>query len=272
METSMYKNIVTVIRKHRGLSQDCMSLLIQQFPGINTDTLYSILSLEYQKRMKINHIKNLPNINKYWDIYQQAIKKSGKPGIILRIAEQFEVCPCLIAKLILQKYIDEFNFGEQSQINNYLRDTSLIPDVNLSHEVFLCTIYDNLYSPLSETMKHSLGQEYEIKLHKLVVDLNLAFRDEEHLRRYGYDKTPDVKLDVPVAIDGFVINWIESKALFGDQEVHREYTRNQYLSYWNRFGPGLVIYWFGFPKSILEAEEKRFIIKDHMPSNIVHIN
>lgn len=79
-----------------------------------------------------------------------------------------------------------------------------------------------------------MGQQYEIKLHKEVIQLGLAFRDEEDLRKYGYDKTPDVKLEVPIAVDGFVINWIESKALFGDAEVHKEYMRNQYLSYWNR--------------------------------------
>lgn len=64
--------------------------------------------------------------------------------------------------------------------------------------------------------------------------LGLAFRDEEHLRKNGYDKTPDCKLEVPVAIDGFVINWIESKALFGDEDAHKDYMKNQYLSYWNR--------------------------------------
>jgi hypothetical protein len=270
MDTNTYKNIVTVIRKHKGLSKDCMSILTEIFPNIKSDTLYSIVSLEYQKRMKMNHIKSQTNINKYWDLYQQAVKNRQSPGIILKIAEQFDICPCLIAKLILQKYFEDLNLIEQ--INNYLRDTSLIPDAELSYLVFLCTVYDNLYSPLSETMKHSLGQEYEIKLHNEVRKLNLAFRDEEQLRKYGYDKTPDVKLDVPVAIDGFVINWIESKALFGDEEVHREYTRNQYLSYWNRFGPGLVIYWFGFPKSILQTDDKRFIIKDHLPTDMVHIN
>jgi hypothetical protein len=39
-----------------------------------------------------------------------------------------------------------------------------------------------------------------------------------------------------------------------------------------RFGPGLVIYWFGFPKSILQTDDKRFIIKDHLPTDMVHIN
>lgn len=67
-----------------------------------------------------------------------------------------------------------------------------------------------------------------------MLQLGLAFRDEEYLRKYGYDKTPDVKLEVPIAIDGFIVNWVESKALFGDDIVHKEYMRTQYLSYWNR--------------------------------------
>lgn len=99
---------------------------------------------------------------------------------------------------------------------------------------FQCTLYDDMYSPIVDTMKSSLGQQYEIQLHRQLLDLGLAFQDEEHLRKFGYDKTPDVKLEVPVAIDGFIVHWIESKALFGDDDAHKEYTRNQYSSYWNR--------------------------------------
>lgn len=38
-----------------------------------------------------------------------------------------------------------------------------------------------------------------------------------------------------------------------------------------RFGPGLVIYWFGYLETIVNSSEKRFIVRDHLPTNIIHI-
>lgn len=83
----------------------------------------------------------------------------------------------------------------------------------------------------------------------------------------GYDKTPDVVLDVPFATkDGTIINWIESKALFGSDDQHEYYLKKQYRSYRNRFSTGMVVYWFGFVSdlNILSTKEGIFI-QDSFP-------
>ncbi|CAG9821839.1 unnamed protein product [Phaedon cochleariae] len=275
MDAVVYKNIVASIKEYQGLSQNCMKLLLKTYPNQSYDTLYSILALEIRNRMKINHPRSQMNQQKFWEIYQKSIENCDKLGTIVRMAEKFDTSPCLLAKVILNQYFEKEHCCEDvplSNINIYLRDTTLIPDMHLAAEVFLCTLYDNIYSPLTESMRSSLGQQYEIKLYKEVMNLGLGFRDEEHLRKHGYDKTPDCKLDVPIIIDGFVVNWIESKALFGDEDIHRDYMKNQYLSYWNRFGSGMILYWFGYLKTILEPNDKRFIIKDHLPKNIIQIS
>ncbi|KAK9869325.1 hypothetical protein WA026_003079 [Henosepilachna vigintioctopunctata] len=272
MDINLYKKITTYIREFRGLSIDCLAKLTSDHPKISKDTLASILSYEYQSRMKAKYVKNSNTKKKYWEAYTTKLNNSECPGIILRIAEDADIAPCLVAKLILEVYFEDRNEDNGNfNVNTYLRNTALIPDQDLAYEVFLCTHFDNLYSPVADIIRSSIGQQYEIKLHNELVKLGLAFRDEEYLRRYGYDKTPDIKLEVPVAVDGFIINWIESKALFGTEGVHKEYITNQYLSYWNRFGPGLVIYWFGFVETIVDKNNKCFIICDQLPENIVQI-
>ena len=133
-------------------------------------------------------------------------------------------------------------------------------------------MYDDQYGPIADSMALSVGQEYEVKLQCYLKEQNIPFRNEDQLRIKGYDKTPDVKLEVPIAVNGHVINWIESKARFGNEDIHKNYIKDQFLSYWNRFGPGLVIYWFGFLDTLSQPSERKFIIMDHFPKEITHMN
>jgi len=42
-----------------------------------------------------------------------------------------------------------------------------------------------------------------------------------------------------------MVCWIDSKALFGDVNTHQTSVLPQAEAYVHRFGPGLVLYWFG---------------------------
>lgn len=93
--------------------------------------------------MKANHVKTQSQKNRYYHLYSVRTKQHQRPGIIIKIAEEFDVAPCLVAKLILQKHFDELDVSTELEsngngnINLYLRDTTLIPDKQLAYEVFL---------------------------------------------------------------------------------------------------------------------------------------
>ncbi|XP_031831281.1 CDAN1-interacting nuclease 1 isoform X2 [Nomia melanderi] len=223
--------------------------------------------------MKINHSKLFGNNRNYYDTYMEAVQ-NGKPvGILLKLAKDIGAPPALLARNVLEKHCEKHDPNvSRDEISKLFKDTTLIQDKDLSYEVYLCVLYDNLYGPIADAIGLSVGQEYELKLQNYLTERNLAFRNEEHLRTRGYDKTPDFKLEVPIAVNGFVINWIECKARFGNKEIHHKYIKTQFLSYWNRFGPGLVIYWFGYLDTLAEPSEKRFIIMDHFPDNITYMD
>ena len=102
--------------------------------------------------------------------------------------------------------------------------------------------------------------------------IGILFQPESEMRAAGYPKTPDALLAYPVEIDGHIVNWIESKALFGDSTAHATYSRDQYWPYYNRFGPGLVIYWFGFVDELNCDKERGILLMDCFPFQINKIN
>ncbi|MED6274456.1 CDAN1-interacting nuclease 1 [Characodon lateralis] len=115
-----------------------------------------------------------------------------------------------------------------------LKEPSIIPDQILANHIYQCTINDCCYGPLVDCIKHAVGQEHEVLLRDKLMERNLSFLDENQLRTMGYDKTPDIILEVPIAVEGHIIHWIESKASFGDDHSHRTYLNEQFWSYWNR--------------------------------------
>lgn len=82
-----------------------------------------------------------------------------------------------------------------------------------------------------------MGKHYEFLLYEQLAALKIRYLGESELRLEGYLMTPDVKLVTPLYLNDYdmVINWIESKAFFGDEGSHEKYYEDQYSKYYNRY-------------------------------------
>ncbi|XP_042221097.1 CDAN1-interacting nuclease 1-like [Homarus americanus] len=275
MKLEQFNEVIKFINTKR--KENVNAALVKKFPGIERTTLSSIAAQEMQRKVKksFHRINAKENAAKVYSSYLSSVKRGESPGILVRKAKEMDYSPAMLAKLILEQYLTA-NFPDmtvnKSRVNGFLRDTTQIQDRDLGYDVYLCLLEDDVYGPFVDSIKHSIGHEYEFFLRRKLEELNISYYDEDELRLRGYDKTPDVKLEIPIAVDGKVINWIESKASFGDEESHRNYLKDQFWSYWNRFGAGLVIYWFGYIDEVDEHGEKGIMLRDSFPTNITFMD
>lgn len=196
--------------------------------------------------------------------YHLQAESSSEPTILLQIAQRERYSPVSLCRILLNEiYPDE----RKTLLSKWLKNPHLIPDHTLAMNVTLCLVNDNSDGPLTDMIRRMIGEDYEQRLKKLACDAGMHFHDEVYLRRYGYDKTPDLKLAVPCLYRGKVIYWIESKASFGDLESHQRYIQDQLASYGNRFGAGIVIYWLGYLDKIADCPENDdfILVTDHFP-------
>lgn len=272
LSKAQYEEIARFITTLKPTRQ-CMKRLKERFPRQSQSTLLSIFSQEYQKFVKKTHARHHApdSIELYYSKYLNDIAVDPTAPVLLNLANEVDFSPALIARTILERFLQGRDGVAPTKpvLNSMLRDPSLISDPVLANQVNQCIVNDCCNGPLVDCIKHSIGYEHEVLLRDKLLEKNLAFLDEDQLRIKGYDKTPDFILEVPVAVEGHVIHWIESKASFGDESSHRTYLQDQFWSYWNRFGPGLVIYWYGFIEELDCHRERGILLKDEFPSDIV---
>ncbi|XP_059376923.1 CDAN1-interacting nuclease 1 isoform X1 [Carassius carassius] len=270
-----YRVIGRFVEQLRPTRQS-MKTLQTQFPHLPPSTLLSIFSQEYQKRMK----RSMPRhhapdvIRAYYQRYRSEAKTRPSAPLLLELAHQVDLSPALLARLMVECFLEERQASVAASrhvLNNMLREPYLIPDLLLAKHVEQCTVNDCCYGPLVDCIKHAIGLEHEDLLRDKLRETNLSFLDENQLRAKGYDKTPDIILEVPIAVDGHIVHWIESKASFGDDHSHHTYLNEQFWSYCNRFGPGLVIYWYGFVSELDCQRERGILLRDSFPSDIVSL-
>ena len=298
MEAELYSSITQIISE-KQTRDECYATIKSKFNGkINYETFSSIYGQHMRRIFKTNQWRRAKEntLNLYLK-YQQlsTVTKSCKPGIIVSMSQEYNIPPVLMARLILEGYskynnlenlVEIFNNGSVNTtltntnidnlnltkiINLCVKETHLIKDEVLAGEIFSCCINDDDFGPCIDIVKNFIGLEYEQKLGKILKENNIVFQTEEQLRIKGFDKTPDFKLEIPICINDKVINWIESKASFGDAQNHQQYYDDQFKGYLNRFGPGLVIYWLGFVKDICDKSNS-ILISENFPTNSPAMN
>ncbi|XP_074647928.1 CDAN1-interacting nuclease 1-like [Tubulanus polymorphus] len=276
MHLGLYREIVDFIKSHK--CRPNFDTVVQKFKDIPKDTLGSICSLEYQKKSRrVFHKHNSLEVME--DYYQRYLdKRNDGNDVLIKLADEVDLSPMPFARIVLERHLHHLNFESEMSnnprtvISKMLKDTTTIPDPVLAYQIDMCILNDEYCGPVADCIKHSIGEQYEVILKKAVEKHNLSYQDEHQMRLKGYDKTPDIKLEVPIAVDGHVVNWIESKASFGDEYSHQGYLKDQFWSYWNRFGPGMVIYWFGFIDELDSNRDKGILLKDNFPESITKMN
>jgi hypothetical protein len=212
---------------------------------------------------------------------------SIKNNNIIKLANEMNISPTLMTRFILDGMVklgllDLNSYSSNNKpvtIGTLMRETHLITSPEhgrLANDIMHCCIVDEDYGPCIDVIKNIIGLEYEMKLENILIDNKLCYVKEDELREKGFDKTPDFKLDVPICVNGRMISWIDSKASFGDIQTNRDSYESQFKFYLNRYGSGLVIYWFGYVNDIEKQYsniDNRFVmISDCFPKKFSTLN
>jgi len=159
---------------------------------------------------------------------------------LLQIAEKAEFSPILTGLLIFK----EMGKGRK-EFWSYVRTPEIITSARMKKEIIEITEADFVYSPWATELQYKRGAWGEDKLQTWLNGHSITYRTEKDIRG-EFAKTPDCLFDKPVKVNGWELNWIESKATFGDKvEVKKNLTK-QLAPYLDMFGQGLVVYWFGY--------------------------
>ncbi|XP_049294997.1 CDAN1-interacting nuclease 1 [Anopheles funestus] len=265
ISVSRFTEIQNFIRNYNGLFVNCNLELEAKFPEYSSDTLGSIIGKEVLQRVKSNHSKINARAASLIKEYQSIAKQTLAHDVLQKMAIQLRIPSMVLCRILLGKCFPE---ASKSEISEMMRMPDLIPDSLLAVNVSYCLYSETMDGPITDLVRRFIGEEYEVRLKKMARETGMVFYDEGDLRRTGYDKTPDLKMAVPFMFRGQVINWIESKASFGDMDSHKRYVKDQLSSYGNRFGPGIVIYWFGYLESIVDCPENGnyVIVTDGFPA------
>lgn len=183
------------------------------------------------------------------------LKHSWEKGMsMLQISKMCRLAPTLCASFILaEKGIPRKRFRE------FVTNVPAIKDPRIRKELAEALEADFVYSEKAHLEQKARGIAHEVKMEHWLREHHFSFWTEKE--RAGEEKTPDFLFKNAVNIEGKEIHWFESKAYFADGvEIKKSYNK-QFKHYVELFGPGIVVYWWGFVEDAhLPPEIRRHII------------
>ena len=159
---------------------------------------------------------------------------------ILELARELDFPPVLLGQMVLR----ELQLPRK-QVWGCFLDPASAPTVRLQSEVRELLANDLVYSPQGMELQRERGRIGEARLYGWLDKHSIPYKTEKDLRG-KYPKTPDALLEQPIIFYGQKLQWIESKANFGDDVELRKNLRRQLGPYTELFGEGAVVYWHGF--------------------------
>ncbi|WPT18048.1 Protein C15orf41-like protein [Picochlorum sp. SENEW3] len=285
MNEKTYQSILETLASVPVTAMPCVKLLGDRF-GVGAETVHSIYSQEVQYRVKKTHTAlceaSVGLMKEYVlgdkSIIDLCLQWHMPPSIMVR--RMLESCPSLGCKngKVVGSVLKNADMLRTCVTPGFL-DALIETDLNahgiayhqtedqfldrLVADIETCAIMDSICGPAADAARHGAGEDYETRLYDHLQEHKICFWTENDLRDQHFHKTPDALLKVPIAVCGKVVCWIDSKATFCDAKTHRKLLQEQYDSYVNRFGPGLVIYWHGYLESVQLMD---FVtVMDHFP-------
>lgn len=290
MKAELFEEVVTQywqLRKLHGINQ--MKIIVDQLVemykerNLEYPTLFSLVNYEYRKEAKCwqNQCSksNSEKIEAEWN--------TQSSSSILQLAEKYNVCAYTLIRQITTKICGSKDIAKQ-----WLKDPSLV-NVNekLAYEIMLLNVHDIMNGLFYNQISLNAGIAYELEVRKFLEQNKISFMTEDDLRNRSYDVTPDFSLKIPMIVvrtttsvqlyrsdddsipakklpgevERLVITWIECKALFASADCHIEYYENQFYSYINRFGNGLILYKYGFVENLPAKYTRNLVLSQKMP-------
>lgn len=284
MKLAVYESIIADYRRLRqehGINKMkfIIDLLLDLYKEKNIDrfTMFNLINYEYRKELKINCSSNEKNINLIADEWNEELS-------VMELAERHNVCAYALLRTILNRITQSKDVAK-----SWLKDSINCPDGKLAHEIMLLNIHDVMNGVFYNQLCLNAGITFELEIRSILEQNKISFKTEEELRASNYDVTPDFRFNIPMVlvrtsnslilfqsdttipdsvdneVDRCIITWLECKAVFASIECHLEYYENQYCSYINRFGDGIVLYKHGFVEDIASKYSHNLIITQQMP-------